>query len=126
MLARILWAALGCWAAAVLAVSSLTPNELPEAATLFWDKANHFASYAIGGWLAAAALRVSRATAGKAACFFLAVLMLAAFGAFDEAFQTLTPGRSGADPGDWTADVLGATAGAMLALVTLDRIRQRR
>lgn len=124
-LARVLWAALGCWAVAILGLSALTPGELPEAAFLFWDKVNHFAAYAVGGWLAAAALRASRPSVGAAVRIVLAVGLIAVFGAADEAFQTLTPGRSGADLDDWIADVLGATAGALLTAVTLDSFRQR-
>ncbi len=123
-LARLLWAALACWAAGILLLSALTPQELPEAAFLFWDKVNHFAAYAVGGWLAAAALRLSRPQAGTAGAVLLAVVLIAAFGVADEAFQTLTPGRSGANFDDWVADALGATAGALLTLPTLDRLRR--
>jgi VanZ family protein len=94
--ARLLWGALILWACVILFVSSLTPQELPEAAFLFWDKVNHFVAYAAGGWLAASALRASGP-------------------------QTLTPGRSGGDVDDWVADVLGASAGALLTLPTLPR-----
>lgn len=120
--ARLLWGALLCWAGAILFLSSLTPQQLPEAAFLFWDKVNHFAAYAVGGFLAASALRVSRRRAKTATVLLLAVMLVAAFGALDEAVQTLTPGRSGADIGDWVADVLGATAGALLSLPWLPRL----
>jgi VanZ family protein len=123
-LGRLLWAALAAWACAILFLSSLTPQELPEAAFLFWDKANHFVAYAVGGWLAASALRVSKPHAPTTRLLILAILLIAAFGALDEAVQTFTPGRSGADVDDWVADVLGATAGALLTLPTLRR-RQR-
>ncbi len=89
---------------------------------MFWDKINHFVAYAAGGWLAASALRVSRPDAKTATLLVLAVVLVAAFGALDEAVQTLTPGRSGADVDDWAADVLGATAGALLSLPTLPRL----
>lgn len=121
-LSRLLWAALAVWACAILALSSLTPQELPEAAFLFWDKVNHFLAYAVGGWLAACALRVSKPRARTTKLLVLAVLLVAAFGVFDEAVQTLTPGRSGADVDDWVADALGATAGALLTLPTLPRL----
>jgi hypothetical protein len=41
-LAGLLWLALLCWACGILVLSSLTPQELPDAAFIFWDKANHF------------------------------------------------------------------------------------
>ena len=120
-LAGLLWVAWLSWAGAILWLSSLTPKELPEAAFLFWDKMNHFLAYAVGGWLAAAALRASRPRTPVARVLLAAVLLIAAFGILDEAFQTLTPGRTGGDVDDWVADVLGA-AGAALTLPMLPRL----
>jgi VanZ family protein len=119
--AGLLWTALVCWAGSILYLSSLRPDELPEAAFLFWDKFNHVAAYAVGGWLAASALRASRPQTSRTAVLILAVLMIATFGVLDEAFQTLTSGRSGGDVGDWAADVLGACVGALLGLRRLAR-----
>jgi len=42
-------------------------RELPDAAFMFCDKANPFVAYALGGWLAASALRVSRSVVRIAA-----------------------------------------------------------
>jgi VanZ family protein len=100
----------------------LTPRELPEAAFLFWDKLNHVAAYAVGGWLAAAALRTSSPRTPVALLLLGAVLLVAAFGILDEAFQALTPGRTGGDVDDWVADLLGAAAGAALTLPMLPRL----
>ena len=123
-LAGLLWLALLCWACGILVLSSLTPQELPDAAFLFWDKANHFLAYALGGWLAASALRMSRPSVGIAAAAILAIIMIAAFGALDELLQTFTPGRSGGDILDWTADLLGAVAGALISLLTHGRLER--
>jgi VanZ family protein len=41
-----------------------------------------------------------------------AVVVIALIGALDEYHQSFTPGRSGNDPFDWLADLLGAAAGA--------------
>lgn len=41
-----------------------------------------------------------------------AVVVIALIGALDEYHQSFTPGRSGNDPFDWLADLLGAIAGA--------------
>jgi VanZ family protein len=114
--AALLWAGLICWAALILGLSSLPPRELPDAAFAFWDKANHFLAYMLGGWLAASALRASRPGRHFAGNVVGAVIVIALFGVVDEAVQTLTPGRTGADPDDWIADVLGAAAGALLTL----------
>ena len=116
-----LWTALLGWACAILWFSSLSPDELPDAAFAFWDKLNHFAAFSVGGWLAASALRVSRPHARPTTVLIHAVALVAAFGVLDEAVQTLTPGRAGAQLGDWIADALGATAGAMLTLPALRR-----
>ncbi|WP_313675735.1 VanZ family protein [Mycolicibacterium sp.] len=113
--ATALWLALFCWAGVVLYLSSLSPAELPEAAFAFGDKVNHFAAFAVGGWLAASALRASRPQIGGTRVVTEAILLVAAFGALDEALQTWTPGRVGGDVLDWTADALGATAGALLS-----------
>ena len=122
----LLWAALVCWACVILWLSSLGPQELPESAFLFWDKVNHFVAYAVGGWLAASALRTSRPRTPAVRIVVLAVILIAAFGVLDEALQTLTPGRTGGDVDDWMADVLGATAGALLTVPTLPRLIPRR
>jgi VanZ family protein len=123
-LATLLWAALICWACAILWLSSLTPQELPDSAFLFWDKVDHFAAFALGGWLAANALRVSRPQTSVAGAIVLAVVIVAVFGALDEFLQTFTPGRTGDDIYDWTADVLGALTGALLSLLAHDRLRR--
>jgi VanZ family protein len=123
-LAGLLWLALLCWACGILVLSSLTPQELPAAAFILWDKANHFGAYALGGWLAASALHVSRPALRIAGGAVLAVIVIAAFGALDELLQTFTPGRSGGDIFDWTADLLGAVAGASISLLTHGRLER--
>ena len=123
-LATLLWTALICWACGILWLSSLTPQELPDSAFLLWDKVNHFAAFALGGWLAASALRVSRPRISIAGAIVLAVVIVAAFGALDEFLQAFTPGRTGDDIYDWTADVLGALSGALLSLLAHDRLRR--
>ena len=37
---RVFWIALLCWAGGILWLSSLTPQELPAAAFIAWDKVN--------------------------------------------------------------------------------------
>jgi hypothetical protein len=122
---RLFWFTLLCWAGGILWLSSLTPQELPHAAFIAWDKINHFLAYAVGGWLAAGALRLSRPLAPMAGQIILAVVIVAAFGVVDEALQTLTPGRTGGDIGDWVADVFGAGAGAVASIPTQRRLHRR-
>ncbi len=123
-LAGILWSALFCWACGVLWLSSLTPKQLPEGAFLFGDKFAHFIAFAIGGWLAASALRMSRPRAAVAGQIVLAVIIVAVFGALDESLQTFTPGRLGGDIYDWIADFLGAGVGALLSLAAHERLER--
>lgn len=123
-----LWSALACWAAGILWLSSLTPQELPAAAFVVSDKINHFIAFAAGGWLAASALKISRPQARTALHILVAVALIAAFGALDEALQKFTPGRTGGDLYDWIADFLGASAGALFSRFThgfLFRFRPR-
>ena len=47
--------------------------------------------------------------------FIVSALLLSFFGATDEWHQQFTPGRSGKDVGDWTADSIGGLAGSLLA-----------
>ena len=122
---RLFWFALLCWAGGMLWLSSLTPQELPDAAFIAWDKINHFLAYGVGGWLAAGALRLSRPLAPVAGRIVLAVVLVAAFGIVDEVTQALTPGRTGGDIGDWIADVLGAGAGAAASIPTQRRLHRR-
>jgi len=119
-----LWLALACWAGGIMTLSSMTPKELPEAAFLFSDKLNHFVAFAVGGWLAASALRVSNPHSPVAGKIIIAIILVAAFGAFDEALQTFTPGRQGGDIYDWIADFLGAIAGALSTLPTHGRLER--
>jgi VanZ family protein len=122
LLATALWFALVVWAGGILWLSSLSPDKLPSAAFLTWDKLNHFGAFAVGGWLAASALRTCRPEARAFSSMATAIVLVAAFGAFDETIQLLTPGRTGADFYDWIADFLGAVAGALFSLLTHARL----
>lgn len=124
LLSAALWLALLVWAGGILWLSSLSPAELPSAAFLAWDKFNHFIAFAVGGWLAASALRTSRPSLRPAPALLLAVAVVAAFGAFDESLQLFTPGRTGADLYDWIADFLGAVAGALFSFFTHARLER--
>ena len=119
-----LWSVLACWAGGIFWLSSLTPRELPEAAFLVSDKLNHFIAFAVGGWLAASAFRVSRPQAAPAGRILLGILLVSAFGAIDESLQKFTPGRTGGDLYDWIADFLGAVTGALLTLTTHARLER--
>lgn len=116
--------ALLAWACAIVLLSSLSPDELPDVAFVLWDKINHVIAFAIGGWLAASSLGLARPGDPPVGRIVLAVIAVAAFGAVDEGIQTFTPGRSGADLTDWIADVIGAAAGAVLSVATAARLER--
>lgn len=124
ILACLLWCALLGWAAGILGISSLTREALPEAAFLLSDKFVHFVAFTVGGWLAAATLRVSFPHLTVARAILIAIVLVAAFGAIDEIWQIFTPGRTGGDPYDWIADFLGSIAGALLTLLTHARLER--
>jgi len=48
--------------------------------------------------------------------FIISIAFCSAVGGLDEYHQSFTPGRSGNDLGDWLADTLGGTAGALLII----------
>ena len=75
------------------------------------DKVAHFAAFAVGAVLLALALRWNTAWSWLRIVLISAVA-ISLYGATDEWHQLYTPHRSGGDLGDWTADTLGAIAGA--------------
>ncbi|MEO0018393.1 MAG: hypothetical protein RLZZ522_1676 [Verrucomicrobiota bacterium] len=79
------------------------------------DKFCHFGYFLGGGGLFTAYLFCRRPfTPSWRTIALVVVLTLALVGALDEWHQSFNPGRSGNDPWDWLADVLGATAGFLI------------
>jgi VanZ family protein len=78
-----------------------------------FDKVVHFGYFFGGSCLLCAWLyRRGPERTDWAKLITTAVVVVALIGALDEYHQSFTPGRSGNDPFDWLADLLGATAGA--------------
>jgi VanZ family protein len=81
------------------------------------DKWEHITFFAIGGTCFLLGLRL----AGRARSFGTALGLTLAFcaliGVVDEWHQLYTPGRSGGDVWDWTADVTGGLVGTLVALL---------
>lgn len=128
LLTSFLWILVILWGWVIFFASSIPANELNGSELLAWDKLIHFMAFALGGWLAANALRLGQPHGPKYLQSAVAVLLIAAYGALDELHQLYTPGRSGADLYDWIADFLGSGAGALLAAFThghLDRFVTR-
>lgn len=112
------WIGLAAWYGTLFILSSMASTDGPSVEIPHLDKAVHFTYFAAGGFafgmamiLGASNARWSRGGRLLAA----SALVFLVLGAIDEYHQTWTPGRSGNDPGDLAADVLGAVAGTALA-----------
>lgn len=114
---RTVWLLTLAWALGMTWLSSLSGDSisLPSVGTLPVDKMFHYGTFLLGGYLLARAIRLSF-NPRFLWTLVCVLLVLAAFGGFDEFHQTFVVGRSGGDLGDWIADVLGAGTGAILAL----------
>lgn len=80
------------------------------------DKLEHAVFFAAGGMCFLLALRLSGRARSVATAVTATVLFCSTIGALDEWHQTFTPGRSGGDVWDWSADTFGGFIGAWLAL----------
>jgi VanZ family protein len=110
------------WFALLFALSSVPGNRLGPRPFDWFDKLEHAGFFflgglILGGWLAA--------TGRWPARWWLLPVVAAAVGAFDEAHQSFTPGRSGLDAGDWAADIFGGSLAA-LAVPLMLRWQARR
>ncbi len=80
-----------------------------------FDKVVHFGFFFGGSGLFCAWLFRRRPESPNwRAIFAIAVVVIALIGCLDEFHQSFTPGRSGNDPFDVMADVLGAATGALV------------
>lgn len=111
-----LWfAALLIWTGTLWLLSSHPgrPHELPVP---HLDKVAHFSYFFSGGILFAGWKRSLHPEAPQWRGIITAtIIAMALVGILDEWHQCFTPGRSGADPWDWLADLLGGAAGALAA-----------
>ena len=97
----------------ILSSSSNVGKYAPHIAN--FDKVEHFGYFFGGsGLLCAWLFRLRPDRPNWKAIISTAVIVIALTGWFDEWHQSFTPGRSGNDPYDWLADLLGATAGAFV------------
>ena len=90
----------------------------------FGDKVAHF-GYFFGGSGLLTAYFFTRSSCKP--CWQIialsVILILGLIGVMDEFRQSFVPGRSGNDPFDWFADVLGATAGVWAFKATHTRFK---
>jgi len=79
-----------------------------------FDKVAHFGYFFGGGGLLAAALYFSRPGMKWRHLVLIVTVTLSLVGIWDEFHQSFFENRTGNDPGDWTADTLGALCGALV------------
>ncbi len=80
------------------------------------DKLEHAIFFSAGGMCFLLGLRLAGFAKATRTAILASVLFCGAVGGFDEWHQTFTPGRSGGDVWDWTADMCGGFLGALLAM----------
>ena len=103
------------WFITLWMLSSKVQHFPPALDFRFSDKLIHFGYFFGGAGLFSAFLyRLKPAAANWKRIFWLTVLVVGLTGALDEYHQSHVPGRSGNDPADFTADLVGALAGALV------------
>lgn len=96
-----------------LSSSDVPAKELPSIP--YFDKIAHFGFFLGGsGLLCAWLYRRAPESPHWPRLIATAVAIIALVGCLDEFHQSFTPGRSGNDPADWTADLVGALVGALI------------
>lgn len=105
--------------AAIFAASSRSQLATPDLGIQFsWDKIGHFLVF---GLLATSFLRTPLLKRCGWPQLLAAILLISAFGAFDEFRQSFTPGRS-VELADWAAN----TSGAVVAAIAYGRWKRYR
>lgn len=84
------------------------------------DKIVHFGYFFGGGGLLSAALFFGKSLTWKRLTLIV-TLSLAVIGVWDEFHQSFFANRTGNDPADWLADVIGAFCGALVFRATHKR-----
>lgn len=107
-----LW--VGLYAALIIGLSSVPGNIFPDLQILSYDKLIHLVEYAILGYLLS--WTVASRVAARSQIMLITLLLAGTFGALDETYQLLIPGRD-FSYGDWVADLLGILAGSGAYLV---------
>lgn len=78
------------------------------------DKVVHFGYFFGGGGLFAAALFFKKNRPSWPRLILTVTIVLSIIGVWDEFHQSFFENRTGNDPGDWTADTLGALVGSLV------------
>ena len=110
------WFFFALWVIGITVLSSMPGDRFEPPPFFGADKVVHMGLFALGGAILVGALRLVVGS-GAVKTAFGALGIMALVGMADEIHQLWTPGRSGADVGDWTADVIGSAIG--IACVSL-------
>ncbi len=105
-------------------LSSRQARELPQFSWMQFDKVLHALEYGGLGFLLMLGLR--RVIQRPAVAVCVAAGLGLAYGVGDEFHQSFVPGRQGNDPGDMTADLIGATLGAISFVVLMRLLRKKK
>ncbi len=117
----LLWLTFAAWIALLFYASSQPGKIGPENPILYWDKILHFTFFSGGAMSLGASIRATFAIRW-ATIFLVVMILLCGIGLGDEIHQLFVTGRSGGDPFDWLADLLGTAAGlAVLRLLYAQR-----
>jgi VanZ family protein len=105
------------WFVTLFLLSSISPDN-PDGPQLFphLDKLLHATYFAAGSALLGIGLCLWRPALTSRSLYWILVMAALVVGGFDEWHQTHTPGRSGNDLGDLSADVVGAAIGFFIVI----------
>jgi len=107
----LIWIAFAGWIGAVWMLSSIPGSRIPSLPFPEADKVVHACLYALGAFILTAAMRSAFPSAKSLALNGAALCIMIGLGILDEVHQLSTPGRSGADFFDLTADAVGSLLG---------------
>lgn len=108
----LLWAIL--YAMLIIGLSSIPGKSYPDLKWLSHDKLIHIGEYTLFAILVSRAVVFGATARGQV--FLFTFLIAGAFGALDEVYQTLIPGRDSSFA-DWVADIVGVALGSSLFLL---------
>ena len=109
------WILVGAYLVLIFGVSSIPQNPLSRTCFKVSDKLAHLAEYTGFGLLLSLAFRSTFRRVRRWVLLLVVVLIGAAVGALDEAYQATVPGRE-RELLDWVADVTGVLVGSCLAM----------
>jgi VanZ family protein len=125
--AWVCWLGVAIWTCTVFWLSSRAGDDLADDFPFImeaWDKFLHFIAFFCGVIPLVSGFRLSTNWPWKKV-FWVSVACISLYGALDEVHQLWTPSRSGLSIGDWTADTLGAVAGAAVGMAVHKWIERR-